>query len=245
MTTNVFDGAAGVVASDSRWSIRFGRWLTYVDDTNFDKIEIYGDTVFMFAGKGRLIQEWKNWIRSGPKDASGMPACDGMCVCAMDVPSKTVKLSEGQSIRREGAVFAGSGASHACLCWVANRDARRSVDTAKQLDPATGGTVKYLDFATRQHNLGSHLLAPMTIDEVDKAVMEKGIIMDLGTMKTGAPFKLSELAANEGGEFRELQEKIANGELSAEAPCDAMYSEWTDEAKGRLKTFLGGVFGWK
>ena len=73
MTTNVFDGPVGLVATDSRWSIQRGRWLIYLDDTNFDKIELTDAAAFMFAGSAVLIEKWKLWIRSNPPDASGMP----------------------------------------------------------------------------------------------------------------------------------------------------------------------------
>jgi hypothetical protein len=53
----------------------------------------------------------------------------------------------------------------------------------------------------------------------------------------GAQYKVSELQA--------LKIDIENKPLKAEAPTDGMYSEWTNEAKARLDTFLAGVFGWK
>ena len=65
-----------------------------------------------------------------------------------------------------------------------------------------------------------------------------------GTPQSGIPFKLSELAANDK-EMKELQTKIANGELHPEAPCDGMYSEWSIEQTTRLKSALAGVFSWK
>ena len=38
---------------------------------------------------------------------------------------------------------------------------------------------------------------------------------------------------------------VMNGSLSAQAPCPSMHSVWTEEEKIKLKTALGGVFGWK
>jgi len=245
MTTNVFDGRVGSIATDSRWSVQRGRWLLYLDDTNFDKVEIFKTTAFMFAGKGRLIEQWKLWIRSEPADDSGQPPVEGISINGIDMETSAIRYAEGKSITHESSIFAGSGALHAVRCWAANRDARRSVETAKQFDPATGGEVKYVDFKTKQHNLGSNIFAPSTIDDIDRAVATRGSIMDIGTLKTGAiPFKLSELAAN-NAEIKQIQADIAAGKLSAEAPCEAMYSEWTPEEKGKLKAFLGDVFGWK
>ena len=58
------------------------------------------------------------------------------------------------------------------------------------------------------------------------------------------PFKLRDMAANDAG-LKEIQGRIANGELSPTAPCDGMYSEWTGTQKANLKSVLGDVFGWK
>jgi hypothetical protein len=252
MTTNVFDGAVGMLATDSRWSVQHGRWLKFIDDTNFDKVEIFKSTAFMFAGKGQLIQEWKNWIRTDPQDDSGQPAVEGISINGFDIPTKRVRYTEGKSISHESSIFAGSGARHAVLCWRSNRDAVKSVETAKLMDPASGGAVKYYEFSTGNTNLKVvDMMSPNTIEQVDKVLALKGTYMDLTTRQSGLPpFKLSQVAAsddmgsNNDQELAQLDQKLAAGELSANAPCDAMYSEWTPEAKGELKSFLGSVFGW-
>lgn len=254
MTTNVFDGHVGLIATDSRWSQQYGRWLVYIDDAVFDKIEVANNFAFMFAGSGRLIQEWKNWIRSNPTDDSGQPAVEGISLNGLNMTTKAVRYTEGKSITHESSIFAGSGASHAVMCWRSNRNAMKSVETAKAMDPASGGEVKFLEFSTGNTNLGAGVavFAPGTIEAVDKAIATRGIYMDLTTrMNGGAPFKISDLAAQGSldddamAEMRTLQEKMASGELSANAPCDAMYSEWTPTAKTELKGFLSEVFGWK
>ncbi len=221
----------------------WGRYLLYIDDTALEKIEVYKDRAFMFAGNGRLIQSWKDWIRTGPTDSSGMPPVDGICVAGIDIPSKTVKLSEGLSISFEGAVFAGSGALHAQRCWKTNRNARMAVTSATALDPATGGDVKHFCCSTRENNLGTHVFAPYRIEDIDRAIMERGNIMDRAAAMGGSvPFKVSDLAANDKAE---LQAAVARGELSAEAPCDAMANKWTEDAKDRLGAFLADTFNWK
>ena len=59
----------------------------------------------------------------------------------------------------------------------------------------------------------------------------------------GLQYKLSDLAAS-NDEVRDLKSKIASGELSADAPSDAMYNKWTEEQKSRVKTALGQIFKW-
>lgn len=242
MTTNVFDRVVGTLATDSRWSQRQGRWLVYVDDTNFHKFELTASTVFMFAGKGSRIQEWKNWIKNGA-DQNTLPEFDGICICAVDIPSHAIKICEGLPIVQDGAAFGGSGALYAFSCWAVNGDAKRSVETAKTLDPATGGMTRYFDLKTQQHNLTENIFGETSIADVDRAILERGIVMDIANSKSGAPYKLSDLAAS-NDEVRELQNKIASGTLSADAPADAMYNQWTPEQKNRVKSALGEIFRW-
>lgn len=246
MTTNVYDSPAGMLATDSRWSVKWGNHrLIYVDDTHFNKIETYKTTAFMFAGKADLIQQWKSWIRQSPPEESAMPPCDGMSICVVDMPMRKVKFSERQDIVRDGAFFAGTGSQYAFLCWNVNRDARRAVESAKLVDFCTGGEVKFLELSTGKTNL-SGPLKDVDISTVRKAITERGIVMDISQPGQGntPPYKLSDLAANDA-DLRELQAKVANGEVSPEAPCDGMYSEWTTEQRSKLKQVLAEVFGWK
>lgn len=241
MTTNVFDQPGQVLATDSRWSIQCGKWLLYVDDAQFDKIELYKSTAFMFAGCGRGVQSWKNWIRSEPTDDSNMPPVERIAVCVIETTSGTVKFAEKQEIVRDGGYFAGSGARHAYVCWNENRDALRCIDTAKSIDPCTGGETKYVKCAGTAHNL-SYPTVDTTIEMVNQAVNERGMVMELAK-SGGAPFKLKDVAANDTS-LRDAQAKIAAGELSVEAPCDQMYNTWSDQEKSQLKNVLSGVFGW-
>ena len=43
---------------------------------------------------------------------------------------------------------------------------------------------------------------------------------------------------NNYSELNELKAKIANGELTPDAPCNGMYDHWTSEAEGRLNGAL-------
>lgn len=174
-----------------------------------------------------------------------MPACNGMAVCMVDTKSKAVLFSERQDIVKDGAYFAGTGSRYAYLCWDKNRNAQKSVATAKEVDIFTGGEVKYFDGESGDHNLHPGTV-DVTIDMVEKAIQTRGMVMEIanGTTVGRPPFKLTDVAANDV-ELNELQGKIANGDLSAEAPCDGMYSEWTTDEKARLTDALSKVFSWK
>lgn len=245
MTTNVYDSNVGLIASDSRWSVTWGSRIVYVDDANFNKIEIHKGVAFVFAGSGVRVQEWKDWLKTDPVDDTNMPGCDGMSVCMTRIEDKQVLFSERQDIVKDGGFFAGSGSRHAFTCWNNNRNALKSVESAKLLDPYTGGEVKYVDFTSQKNNLVMHPASPATIRTVSEALSSRGHVMNIAPDNgTAPPFKLSEIAANDA-EARELQEKLLAGQISPEAPCDGMYDEWTAEQTSRLKSALGKVFNWK
>ena len=233
------------MTTDSRWSARYGRFLIYVDDARFEKIERYQTSVFMFAGNGQKIQSWKSWIRTNPTDDSGMPDHQEMCVCIADLPSKGVLLAKHQDIVRNGGYFTGTGSLYAFTCWSENHDAVKAVETAKLFDFSSGGDVKFVDFDSGQNNLFSPT-REINVADVSQALADRGNIMEIAVNNRAQvlPFKLADLAANDA-ELREVQKKIASGEIAPTAPCDGMYSEWTDDDKLQLKGALAKVFGWK
>ncbi|MGN8004340.1 hypothetical protein ACTJKQ_14250 [Acidovorax sp. 22279] len=243
MTTNVYDSKAGVMATDSRWSHQFGSRIVYVDDAHFSKIEIFGAWAIMFAGDGVKIQQWKDWIRSGPTDFSLMPDYDGICVCIVSSATKQVRFKQPQDITKDGGYFAGSGSMHAYLCWSVNRDAKRAVESAIQADGYSGGLVKFVNLNDMSNNLSAPgPINQWRIDDVRDAVLQRGMVMNLA-QNSGAPFQLSKLAANDA-EVAKIQAMIASGEVAPTAPCDGMYTEWTEDQKVELKSALADVFGW-
>lgn len=243
MTTNVYDSNKGLMTTDSRWSCNYGKYLIYVDDARFEKIERYNDAVFMFAGDGQKIQAWKSWIRSGPTDDSAMPGCEEMCVCIANSRTRQVLFDERQDIKRDGGFFAGTGSRFAYECWAENACAKRAVESAKQFDFSSGGEVKWVDFTTGEHNLFSPM-RDVHVSDVSRALATRGSVMEIAVNNAiRPPFKLADLAANDA-ELKNVQGKIASGEISPLAPCDGMYSEWSESDKSKLKGVLSDVFGW-
>jgi hypothetical protein len=238
MTTNVFDEARGLMATDSRWSIPHGKYIIYLDDTGCDKILLVRKRAIMFAGNGGRIQQWKDWLLSEPTDDSMQPRVEGICICIADTTTAKVKNSFKQTVVDAEGYFAGSGTRFAVPCWSSNKDARRAVGTAKQADDYSGGEVKYVDFKGGSHNLyrGSNV----TIQMVDDAILKRGLVMTTNTAHT-LPFAT---AANDDPELAEIRAKIAAGDLSASAPSDGMYEEWSDDEKFSLKESLAEMFGW-
>lgn len=248
MTTNVFDSIAGVVSTDSRWSVRWGNQrLIYVDDTDFHKIEIVKNAVFMFAGHGMRIQEWKNWLRSSPDSGANRPMLEGIVLTMVSMDTRKILMQHGVDIERAGAYFAGTGARFAVPCWQTNRDAVKSVATAIQSDPWSGGKVKFVDLVSKSNNLVTNGVTACTdINAVGAAILTRGTVMQLSQNSSiqHAPFQLSQLAANDS-DLSGLVADLVAQRVVPEAPCDGMFNEWTQEEVRALDCELAKLFEWK
>lgn len=238
MTTNVFDEAKGLMATDSRWSIKQGKYIVYLDDTGCEKILLMHNRAIMFAGNGGRIQQWKDWLLSEPKDDSLQPKEEGLCICIADLTTGKMKRSFKQTVVDNKGYFAGTGTTYAVPCWVQNGDAKRSVDTAKIADDFSGGEVKYFNFSSRKHNIISG--NNVTIQMVDNAILTRGLVMTTND-KQSVSFATE---AMRDADLAKMRAKIAAGDLSASAPSDGMYDQWSQEEKNSLKESLGEMFGW-
>lgn len=252
MTTNIFDGNSGVMATDSRWSIEYGCWLYYLDDTGYSKIERLNGMAIMFAGYGGKIQEYKDWIRSNPTDFSRQPDVKGMSVCMVEESTGNVEVKEEQDIDTNNVLCAGSGARPAYGCWTSNKCSKKAVESAKLVDPCSGGDVKFIDFKNSETNLAEYAAeTQLTIAQISANIMKRGISMKIRTTPTGTPDlpfvkAAGEDAANEEQLARAaVSELVATGKLSANAPCDGMHNDWSEESKANFRRALGKMFGFK
>jgi hypothetical protein len=246
MTTTVYDKTNKLLTSDSRWSYDRDFGVLYVDDIGFDKIEaapgMHGiGYVFLFAGNSGVIQQWKTFIRSNPAPGSASPSCDGIALLVVVVSTGEIVFEYGQDIRLPDSIqptisFAGSGSIHAALCWESNQCARKAVDSAKSLDTFSGGEIKYFELLSGQHNLN----AQIDLSDMSKAFIEKGMVMFKPNSQTPVPVK--EAAANDA-RVKDLCDKIASGQITLNAPCDAMFNRPTPEDEHRLKDAMARVFG--
>lgn len=72
--------------------------------------------------------------------------------------------------------------------------------------------------------------------------------MDISSKREGAlPFKLTDIAAAGAGDsdLAALKDMVERGEIAADAPCDGMHSEWSQEQKKKLDGVLRQVFHMK
>jgi hypothetical protein len=255
MTTNIFDGNAKVMASDSRWSIEYGPWLFYLDDTGYEKILRHNGFSLMFAGNGRKIQEYKDWIRSNPPDDSSMPNEKGMSVCMIEDATGEVVFQRQQDINSENVLCAGSGARWAFGCWIQNKCSKQAVKTAKSKDVCSGGDVKYVDFA--QGAVATNVVTytvqkELHIDTVTKNILERGNAMKIQALPPGTPdlpFNkadgILDVAQNEQAARAAAKALAASGQLTATAPCAGMHNDWDQDDRAEFKKALGKMFNWK
>lgn len=237
MTTNVTDLKNAILASDSRWSINIpDQFIIYIDDTGFEKIHVINDLSFVFAGNSNTINEWKLWIdtnltpNSQDIDFDSIPAVDGIAISLVDMSSVSVLFHRGQDMVMPDAMFAGTGAYHAVLCWAVNLDALKAVNSAKIADRFTGGTTKYVKFKCRTHNLSD----ASSCSEMHNKISNWGYVMYYGT-QTVVP--IAEAVANDPA-VKDVVDGVKSGMIAANAPCISMHKNWSEEEKERLKAAL-------
>jgi hypothetical protein len=250
MTTNVFDGPARIVATDSRWSwpVIDGRWFVYLDDTGFDKIQVLNDLVVMYAGDGQLVQAWRDYFADEARELAAQPtATKEVCVCVVDAETGVfVKSAGGDYEVFEDSLFGGTGGGYARKCWATNRKATRAVETAKAEDRSSGGEVKYVDIVNKDGNVKPVYPSELvTIQSVNLALYKRGVVMDLRKNVTvggeAVPF---ELAAAAHAELAEFGQQVVAGQVSPSAPFAGMNREWTTAEKEGLNDALR-KYGWK
>ena len=248
MTTNVFDGAAGVVATDSRWSWQWDKYIVYLDDTGFEKIQVLDDLVVMFAGNGLLIQAWRDYLAAVPRILANQPAeTKKVSVCMIDAQSgEFVRSAGGDYQVFDTSRFGGTGGAHALGCWIANRNAVRAVETAKGRDPSSGGDVKFVDIKGSISNVKAlYPTRAVTIHMVIEAVHKRGLVMTMSAknLHFGKPVPF-ELAAAQDKNVAAFEQQLASGQLAPSAPFTGMNREWTAAEKEGINDTLK-KYGWK
>jgi hypothetical protein len=115
MTTNIYDGNAKIMACDSRWSIPYGNWVFYLDDSGYEKILRHTSYSLMFAERVTKFRLSRTGFDQA-KDASGMPPVKGMAVCMVQDTSGDIAFAKHHDIDTQNVLCAGSGALAAFGC---------------------------------------------------------------------------------------------------------------------------------
>lgn len=250
MTTNVYDGAGGLLAADTRWSTQVPGYFIYIDEPLCPKIALLetktGKYAFLFAGFGGQIQVWKDWIRSSPTNLKDRPDPNGMVACVVNRETKDmVSFGKGGITDVEARRYvAGSGASYAYSCLSQNGCAKRAVMTASQMDKATGGTIHFFDFANQTFNFVPPVgQRELSVIEVSQLLSTEGMVMKTSSAAAlGLPFKIKDVVANDP-ELKEIQGQLASGTLTPDAPCDSMFNKWSSAEVDALDKELSKIFG--
>lgn len=66
------------------------------------------------------------------------------------------------------------------------------------------------------------------------------------TVSPELPFVKAQSLEEEEKEVRsQIGQLVANGTLTATAPCDGMHSDWSNEDNAKYKQAMAKMFGWK
>ena len=243
MTTNVYDGTALRMATDSRWTMEvpFGR--IYVDDTGFDKLLVVSDRVAAtFAGDGRAIAAWKTFLLAG---TGSPPSAEHIACCIWNLKTgvvdfklkqSSVVVNDSKNQKQKLGLFAGSGATPAINCWVKNFCANTAVLSAAQVDFYTGGLVRSADLASGKHDTSGE-----GYSAIDDAIIVRGFVMYAQNEpkfsvlnQTPVPIKDAEKT---DPRVAEVIQTIKNGTTTACAPFPDMYRPLTAEEQEAVNDF--------
>lgn len=239
MTTNVYCKKHNVLASDSRWSFRAiddkiqsTVAVAFVDNTGYDKIAFDGDTGYMFAGPGLVIDKWREWALSPNQSVIPRPAVEAdFAICMTDLESGEILMEHGQKISDTNCRMAGTGAKPAYECWSVNEDAKRAVVSATKQDMLSGGDVKFLGGVGVKHNLDFSVPFRSIRDQF----LVKGMVMYIASPQALIP--LAQAAQNDP-RIQDLVNRVKAEQMSAEAPSGFDPVIWTPADEARLDDAL-------
>lgn len=246
MTTTVYDKAQSMVACDSRWSIPGDFGVLYVDEAPFQKIEVFRDRVFVFAGRAPVIDLWKKYLRAASNGLNvPQPSLEGIALLIAETGTGALVDSYQQDIMLPDpmspeTVFAGTGSTHAARCWIANKCPKRAVESAMNYDVYSGGEVRFLELLTGNSNL----IECQGIESLGQAFIEKGMVMFTRNDQEKGPIPFKDAAAMDPAVAELYHGKAANGSLiqDVQAPCDGVFNKPLPEDEMRISETLRKIF---
>lgn len=240
VTTNSIDKVKLVVASDSRWSCQVDAdHLVFLDDWGFHKLAIRHGSTMVCAGDAILIEQWMNWYGQPELDLGNFPPLNRyfngqLCHIVFHIVTASGEIFDpgigGTLDYNDEARFAGTGAPFALNCFSSNRCVKKSVGTASQIDPCTGGTMTYVELAT-----GTNNVQPVTCGatQLNADLEQRGSIMNKHTREIST---INDYLAKRPGSAQ-----AGLGTVNASAPTGTPAFEWSDSQKHELKKAFGVV----
>lgn len=250
MTTTVCDLVNKIITADTRWSaiakLSDGNvYLSYCDDTGFDKISVVGLSAIILAGHGRLIADWKRWWE-GSADPSNRPQHDidgvnQVNLAIVDLKHNSVIFDAGHKTvlyctasNDIKAFTSGSGGVHAASDLLTNECAKNAVSVASTLDCRTSNIVKFACYKTGQDNLNK---CPSDYNVIKTGIMQRGRIV-----KVQDAMNAKSIPINDHHLGDEMVSLIGNGDAVASAPVPGMSKfKWTKETDENFKSAMERV----
>lgn len=243
MTTNVYDIAAGLLTSDSRWSCELENdWIAFVDDTGCNKIVFDDELAMLFAGDLDIIEFWKCWIANGRKgtypDVDDPMSGESISVIIIDISDGKVVFETDYLLKSVAtsssieAIYSGTGGPYAKDCWQENKCAKKAITTAICSDIFSGGSV--LHFC--RSSLATNVAPSIPSEDVINLLKGRGYMQkNIGSQ----PISIKDAVKNSfNQELQALANKVLSGGVKLSAPFPGMKQPWTNEKKSELKSVL-------
>ncbi|EPB0900363.1 hypothetical protein [Yersinia enterocolitica] len=218
-------------------------WIAYVDDSGFGKISLRGKKVLCLAGDGELIEIWKKWWTSKVIEIAypqvEKPDGGKISLYAIDIETNEILFHQNLGCvhldpanSELQAIFTGSGGTFALAGWQICKCARTSVTQAMQSDCCSGGSVRFVDFASGMVNIEDTVTK---ISEVNLQLQERGFVMNLNDPSRTA-YALS---------AQDVAQDVANAKAIAASSNDVLSAPtgneqivWDQGTKKRLHGFI-------
>ena len=233
-----------MLSTDSRWSSDNGDWMAFVDDTGYDKVAYTPQVAFLFAGDMPPIELWKQYVAGGMKKGT-KPAYPLAWIPGNRISIIQVALADGRVMFKSHnfvnssfgastkALFAGTGADAAKICWDEKKCATTAVATAITKDCRSGGTVVYLDRKTRKNNITNSATSASVQDQLK----DRGFFMNVTQQQ--APTSLKDAANDSTNPAAQAFAKaVLSGAAPLTAPFPGMDEPWAPEKFAELDAAL-------
>nr|WP_306803458.1 hypothetical protein [Providencia sp. PROV266] len=246
MTTSVYDCDNAIAASDTRWSATIklpdGEYIIHVDDTGFNKIVARKGGIIVCAGDGKTIEKLKKWWSSDVLIPDNMPNLEesGKFSVGMLMISSNGEIVHDSGMKRIilnpqtrhiHAIFLGSGGKAASDVFFGCGCAKSSVEWAKNVDPWSGGEVKYIELNSWDNNLQDENLDYYSIIE---SMKKRGVMMKVDNYYFAGSPEINAIDLSDHPQADEIKSWLANGSVKAYSPMGAEKQDWSEEQNAKI-----------
>lgn len=239
MTTNVCNllSHSLVFACDSRWSYETDKFFYYIDNSGYDKICHTDKLIAVFAGNASVIEEFKYWIHNSL--IGEMPSPQETSIIAYNRVKKSYFARNHSFVLPSPdnleAIFSGSGSRDAMRSWKNNKCAEQAVRDACITDLYTGGSVKFFNILSGQHNISD---AQLPLSELFNLLSTEGFVMKKQTpqLNTATIYPLKEVI--DDPEIANDLFALKSGKASFDAPSPEAEMLWSKDEIQALSDFF-------